>query len=630
MACTFATPTAIGHTDDSGAFDYFPGERVDLAVGSVALGSPLAGHKISPLSIFESADLDDDRVLNVARLLQSLDADGQPQGGISITDTDRRLVEQTMIVWVSAMSTGPHDLVVDRSDPGHDRILLRHALVEVSKEDAREHLDKDAAERHVPQERLQDPGPRQLQVQAQRHAVVVPGAEGQRRSGRIPDEDGADHPAFPTTTRTATSSGFANEAKPLVVTYTDADPVTGAHDVWAAVSRDDGNTWKRKNLSRPPTAPLSTLARRLLRVLRRYKKPVFQVKGNKILVAWTSKFCRGGKPAYAIAVDDPATTEDEGDGYIYDDPYWTDDIWGVAGPQRSHDYTEDGFPEVGEVPYSCVWVAPGVVATAADVGKGLGEFVGDIVWFKPERLTSGRRDANQIFMGGADGAGIRHRLAGRPRGPAPRRGRRPRPRLGWRHDQPQDRHLVQLHHLGRFRQGRRQLRVRRRSGARRLDVVARPKALVPMSLPVRLSDNDVVNTDNLMVELDGNGYPVDADGNFNPIPNPDTDGEGDGTHRYGYELAGLCETRSNLRSWTETRALSTPQRVGTTSPTTRTTRRESASPPTARLLDGDTGASRPNLFLQTYTKSDGTQERLGDHGLRGDQGRRSGGAGARR
>ncbi|MDX2479888.1 MAG: hypothetical protein QNK24_06080, partial [Desulfuromusa sp.] len=58
------------------------------------------------------------------------------------------------------------------------------------------------------------------------------------------------------------------------------------------------------------------------------------------------------------------------------------------------------------MPYSAVWVARGIIATSADVTKGVGRYVGDIVWFKPERLTSARRDANQIFMGAADGAGF--------------------------------------------------------------------------------------------------------------------------------------------------------------------------------------------------------------------------------
>ena len=50
------------------------------------------------------------------------------------------------------------------------------------------------------------------------------------------------------------------------------------------------------------------------------------------------------------------------------------------------------------------------------------------------------------------------------------------------------------------------------------DFVGRPKALVPMSFPVRLSDNDVVNTENMKMRLYSNGYPVvHSDGNFIPL-----------------------------------------------------------------------------------------------------------------
>ena len=42
-------------------------------------------------------------------------------------------------------------------------------------------------------------------------------------------------------------------------------------------------------------------------------------------MAWTSKFCRGGKPRFSLE-------EDEG--------YYAPDIWGVGGPQRSVDYAE--------------------------------------------------------------------------------------------------------------------------------------------------------------------------------------------------------------------------------------------------------------------------------------------------
>ena len=89
--------------------------------------------------------------------------------------------------------------------------------------------------------------------------------------------------------------------------------------------------------------------------------------------------------------------------YPGDDAYWQDDLYGVGGPQRSVIYED--YPEMGEVPYSCVWTARGVV-----------EPDGDVQWFKPERLTSGRRDAYQLFAGAGDGRRLRHRLAGGPQG----------------------------------------------------------------------------------------------------------------------------------------------------------------------------------------------------------------------
>lgn len=82
----FQTLTHQGLTDESGGFDYFPGEQVTLSIGSVPLGTALADHKISPLDLFEGADMDDHRVINVARLLQSLDPDGDREKGITISD----------------------------------------------------------------------------------------------------------------------------------------------------------------------------------------------------------------------------------------------------------------------------------------------------------------------------------------------------------------------------------------------------------------------------------------------------------------------------------------------------------------------------------------------------------------
>jgi len=96
LGLSFETPTHDGLTDESGGFDYFPGERVILSIDSVDLGTALADHKISPLDIFENADTDDPRVINMARLLQSLDADASPQDGISITPGVATCLEQVV------------------------------------------------------------------------------------------------------------------------------------------------------------------------------------------------------------------------------------------------------------------------------------------------------------------------------------------------------------------------------------------------------------------------------------------------------------------------------------------------------------------------------------------------------
>ncbi|UCC23060.1 MAG: hypothetical protein JSW23_03070, partial [Planctomycetota bacterium] len=79
------TPTFAGNTNGAGAFDFFPSERVELSIGSVVLGSAIADRRMTALDFFEAADMDDERVINMTRLLLSLDADGDVSGCAEIT-----------------------------------------------------------------------------------------------------------------------------------------------------------------------------------------------------------------------------------------------------------------------------------------------------------------------------------------------------------------------------------------------------------------------------------------------------------------------------------------------------------------------------------------------------------------
>ncbi len=576
------TPTTDVLSDQSGGFDYFPGEQVSVYAGSQLLGTTLAYHRFSPLDFFPGADLDDPRVANMAMLLQSLDADADPKPGITLTS-------EVLACFEAAL---------DRYGPiknwGYDRLInyVVRITVEncagkvdlrvVARDDAVANLSRSVNSRMFRKNVSKTPEQASAKAKLNVMPVWFPALKANGEPATFL-EDGVMHTGIPYYDDDGAMIRIAEEAKPLVVTYTDADPFYGTSDVWAGISRDDGATWKRKNLSR--SADRSSFVLDDGAGAPYYgdtRKPVFQVKENKVLAVWSSKYCRGGKPRYSIDTDDD---------YPYDDPYQVDDIWGAGGPQRSHDYSGDGFPEVGEIPYSCVWSARGVVVTEGMINGSpgvWGDYVpGDVVWFKPERLTSGRRDAYQIFVGAGSGAGFATAWQEDPEGIRP--GNCAGPGHGWSGATASHKTEIWYSYVSMADFARVDTNfVPGGDPDHDLDEVpGRPKALVPMSLPVRITENDAVNTDNLMVELDGDGYPVvGPDGHWIPIM--DDDGKHAGTHRYAYELPGLCES---FYEFTNNQGVE--KKVCVTAED--------------NLLDGDTGASRPNVFLQPYSRPDGTK-----------------------
>jgi hypothetical protein len=228
------------------------------------------------------------------------------------------------------------------------------------------------------------------------------------------------------------------EAKPLVATYNDgieeelvvpegmSGIETGAgfgkRDAFAALSLDDGATWKNFNLS--DSADRSSFT---LRDGHPYPGDVFklvhQVEGNRVVAAWISRFCESGAPLYSWLEEEkdglltaypelahPVTvdggTDPDGAYELY-----MDDLFTVGGTQVSVDYTAQGFPEVGEIPYGCVWVARGTLEqdldeSGAPLFNSVNEPVYDITWRASERLTSGRRDPHQISITSSPGAGF--------------------------------------------------------------------------------------------------------------------------------------------------------------------------------------------------------------------------------
>ncbi|TKB08201.1 choice-of-anchor O protein [Desulforhopalus sp. IMCC35007] len=198
------------------------------------------------------------------------------------------------------------------------------------------------------------------------------------------------------------------KVKPIVVTYlqelegtefnsvpdydADGDGIKDgwrlAHDVYTAVSLDEGATWKRKNISK-------TAVKSSFELPNEVKYPGdsevadMAVAGENILVTWVDKYCRSGNP-WGI--------EDEDDDYQ------------IMGSQRSVDYEdvkgdEEPRPDLGVRPFSCVWAARGVLQLNQfydDEESVPNPDFGTVVWYSAEQITTGRRDAIRVFPAAED------------------------------------------------------------------------------------------------------------------------------------------------------------------------------------------------------------------------------------
>lgn len=82
--------TPAGTTDAEGRFQYREGETISFSIGNLALGSATGAEVVTPLDVVSgAADMQDQRVLNMLVMLQTLDADGDLNNGIQLTEAIR-------------------------------------------------------------------------------------------------------------------------------------------------------------------------------------------------------------------------------------------------------------------------------------------------------------------------------------------------------------------------------------------------------------------------------------------------------------------------------------------------------------------------------------------------------------
>jgi len=86
IGLTYTTDTQSGVTGDDGSFQYVAGETVVFSIGDVVLPEVEGSELVTPLDVFNTSDIGDPRVINLTRLLQTLDVDADPDNGITISD----------------------------------------------------------------------------------------------------------------------------------------------------------------------------------------------------------------------------------------------------------------------------------------------------------------------------------------------------------------------------------------------------------------------------------------------------------------------------------------------------------------------------------------------------------------
>ncbi|CEA06158.1 Fumonisin B1 esterase [Pseudomonas saudimassiliensis] len=147
--------TAAAITDEQGRFSYRAGETISFAIGDLELGSAVGAATLTPLSITEGASAaTDQRVTNKLILLQSLDADGNLNNGIQLTEAIRDEVSANAAAIefdqpAGAFRTSLEPLLARLEEAGAFTDTDPRPRRLVSVEDALEHFARSTSTRHV-------------------------------------------------------------------------------------------------------------------------------------------------------------------------------------------------------------------------------------------------------------------------------------------------------------------------------------------------------------------------------------------------------------------------------------------------------------------------------------------------
>lgn len=87
----YTTASQSGTTNAEGEFSFQTDELITFSIGGIQLPTAAANLYLTPLELFNTKDINNPKVVNLLRLLQSLDTDGDATNGIEISDSVHQL-----------------------------------------------------------------------------------------------------------------------------------------------------------------------------------------------------------------------------------------------------------------------------------------------------------------------------------------------------------------------------------------------------------------------------------------------------------------------------------------------------------------------------------------------------------
>jgi hypothetical protein len=128
----YRTATQSGRTDAQGRFRYLPGETVTFSIGAIQAPAVAGADVVSPARVFGAAELAGSTgAVNLARLLQTLDADLDPSNGISIAEAAHQAATTAVDLGAVGFDAAVEHLVTTVQGPAATLVTAAQATAHV-------------------------------------------------------------------------------------------------------------------------------------------------------------------------------------------------------------------------------------------------------------------------------------------------------------------------------------------------------------------------------------------------------------------------------------------------------------------------------------------------------------------